>query len=445
MYFTSLYYYKNLFIIELLLAEFLYCLNLKKKEKFILRYALIAGLNIIIGFLLPIFSNDPFSSSVMFLSLFLITIPLLKFCYDESWINIVFCALASYTTQHLAYEASNLATSLIKWGESPMVGIYHSDSSELFTVDSYFFIWVSVYLICYFIIYLITYLWFAKKINKSEDMRIKSISLLFLIGCGLLANIILNMVSIYNETNAVSNVVNCIYNCLCCVLLLYGQFSLLHTKELENELEFVKKLWHQEKEQYKISRENIDLINIKCHDIKHQIRQIGKNKSISEEVVKEIENSISLYDSIVKTGNNVLDIILTEKNLYCKKNHIILTYIADGEKLNFMNEVDIYALFGNALDNAIEAVMKIDDQDKRVIELKIHVVGSLLTINIKNSFLGKIVFDENGLPKTTKEDSSYHGYGIKSITLIVDKYEGNVSFKTKEDMFSLNILIPLEN
>ena len=131
--------------------------------------------------------------------------------------------------------------------------------------------------------------------------------------------------------------------------------------------------------------------------------------------------------------------------MYCKKNQITLTYIADGEKLNFMEESDIYSLFGNALDNALEAVIKIKEYDKRIIELKIHAVNDLLTINIRNSYEGKINFDDDGLPITTKEDSSYHGYGVKSIYLIVDKYNGNVSFKEKNNMFSLNILIPLEN
>ena len=109
-----------------------------------------------------------------------------------------------------------------------------------------------------------------------------------------------------------------------------------------------------------------------------------------------------------------------------------------------MNEGDIYALFGNALDNAIEAVVKIKETDKRIIELKIHTVNNLLTINIRNSFDGSVIFDESGLPKTTKEDSSYHGYGVKSISMIVDKYDGNATFKTHNKMFSANILIPLQ-
>ncbi len=444
MYFTALYFYKNLFIIELLMAEFLFCFYLKKKNAFILRFGLISCICLIISFVIPIFYNNSISSSILFLSLFLMTLPLLKFCYDEPFINVFFCSIAAYTTQHLAYSISNLLTSFIKWGESPMVNIYYNSTSSI-QLDGYFFAWLSLYFICYIGVYAGTFFLCAKKINYGGSMKIKNLTLLLLIGCALIINIILNTISIYNQNNALTNAVESIYNIVSCILLLYGQFSLLHTKVLENELLFVKKLWHQEKEQYQISKENIDLINIKCHDIKHQIRQIGQNKSISEDVVKELENSISLYDSLAKTGNNVLDIILTEKNLYCKKNQITLTYIADGEKLNFMEESDIYSLFGNALDNALEAVIKIKEYDKRIIELKIHTVNDLLTINIRNSYEGKINFDDDGLPITTKEDSSYHGYGVKSIYLIVDKYNGNVSFKEKNNMFSLNILIPLEN
>ena len=70
---------------------------------------------------------------------------------------------------------------------------------------------------------------------------------------------------------------------------------------------------------------------------------------------------------------------------------------------------------------------------------------SVILLRANNIDDGKINFDDDGLPITTKEDSSYHGYGVKSIYLIVDKYNGNVSFKEKNNMFSLNILIPLEN
>jgi hypothetical protein len=351
--------------------------------------------------------------------------------------------MASYTLQHFTYDLANLVLSLIAWGRSPILGMYSDSHINLrfFSKEGVFYI--LVYLLCYVLSYWLMYAFFGRKIKKGQNMRIKSLSMLFLIGAGLLTDIVLNSFLIYVDMVFIGSIINYLTNMLCCTLLLYAQFSLLLTKELTNELEFVHKLWHQEKEQYFITKETIDIINLKCHDMRHQIRQIGKDKHIETETIKEIENSISLYDSIVKTGNEVLDIILSEKSLRCHKNGIVLTCIADGKLLNFMQVADQYSLFGNALDNAIEAVLKIEDSSYRIIGLKMHAVGELITINVKNSFLGKIEYDEYGYPLTTKEDSVYHGYGLKSISYVVDKYDGNLSFAIKDNVFNLNILIPI--
>lgn len=86
--------------------------------------------------------------------------------------------------------------------------------------------------------------------------------------------------------------------------------------------------------------------------------------------------------------------------------------------------------------------MKIQECEKRIIELKIHAVGKLISINVKNSFSGEIFYDREGLPYTTKDDENYHGYGIKSILSIVGKYGGDADFSTDREMFYLNILFP---
>jgi len=75
----------------------------------------------------------------------------------------------------------------------------------------------------------------------------------------------------------------------------------------------------------KLFKENMEMFNLKCHDMKHQIREIGANKGIPHEALEEIESKITVYDSVVKTGNDVLDTILTEKNLKCNRDSITLT------------------------------------------------------------------------------------------------------------------------
>lgn len=436
--------YKIIFVIEILVAESLLTFRLKKRNNFFLKAIISIIILFVIAFLFPVAINTAWYSCIMFFFLFGCTIPVLYFCYNEPLINILFCALGAYTIQHFSYELANFVLSIFINGRSPILGMYGDEEFHLaFNLETLLFI--LVWILCYFVSYCCLFIVFGKKIKKGQEMKIRSTSMLSLIGAGLVIDIILNSVIVYYDFDYISNLVNYISNLLCCILLLYVQFGLLHAKELENEISVINRLWHQEKEQYKISKENIDIINRKCHDMRYQIREIGKNKNLSQDIVEEIENSIKLYDSQVKTGNEVLDIILTEKSLHCQKNKIIMTCVADGALLNFMDEADLYSLFGNAFDNAIEAVMKIDDEEKRVISFKIYSVGDLISINIKNSFNEKPIFDSDGLPITIKKDSAYHGYGVKSIQYIVDKYDGDLTMTTKDDFFILNILLSKQN
>lgn len=443
MYYETLFYYKNLFFIELIVVEYLYAINLKKHKNFVPRFLICITISFTLCFLFPIISNNALSTSIMFLLLFLMSIVLMRICYDEKWINIIFCAFAAYTTQHLAYRSSYFLSTIILGENSPMVNLYTSSIEDFFTFNIYFLIWFIIYVITYIIIYTLTFIWFNSKLKKCT-MKVKSVFVFILVVIGIIVDVAINTIIVYYVTDEISIILNSICNILTCFLLLYIQFNLLHTYELEDELSFVKKMWEKEKEKYLLAKENIDIINIKCHDLKHQIRKLKNNQQIDVTFLNELEDAVDIYNSIAKTGNGALDVILTEKSLLCSKNDVILTYVTDGAKLSFMAESDIYSLFGNALDNAIESVLKIEEKEKRIIELTIYQVNEFLSISIKNSFQGKIDFDENGFPITTKDDTMYHGYGVKSISLIAGKYEGNVSFRIKNEIFILNVLIPIK-
>jgi sensor histidine kinase regulating citrate/malate metabolism len=142
---------------------------------------------------------------------------------------------------------------------------------------------------------------------------------------------------------------------------------------MKQELELVNLLLEKEHEQYRLSKENIAIINQKCHDLKHQIRAVRKvTEEERDQYLREVEESISIYESIVQTGNEVLDTILTEKSLYCREKGITISCVADGKLLEFINPMDLYSLFGNALDNSIEAVEQFEEEEKRQIDVLIH-------------------------------------------------------------------------
>ena len=173
---------------------------------------------------------------------------------------------------------------------------------------------------------------------------------------------------------------------LYCVSLLFIQSELFKKSALEKELFTMNMLMKQQEEQYEITRDNIDMINQKCHDLKHQVRALRglADDESKERYLKELEQSVEIYGAIVKTGNDVLDTILTEKSLSCQAKGIKINCIADGSKLEFVDPVDLYGILGNAVDNAMEAVEKISDARMRLIDIAIFTRDRFLVINITN-------------------------------------------------------------
>ena len=230
-----------------------------------------------------------------------------------------------------------------------------------------------------------------------------------------------------------------------CITLLYLQSALFKKSSMRKELETIQLLWHQQKGQYQLSKETIELINHKCHDLKHQVRAIRavKDEKERETYLEKIEKSVQIYSAIVRTGNEILDTILTEKSLICENSGIHINCVADGSLLAFMNPVDLYTLFGNALDNAIEAVRKLESKEKRVIDIMLYERQSFLMLQIVNPMCGEVKF-EDGLPLTTKAKNGYHGYGMKSMLHTIQKYEGHLTTEVKNGCFYFNVMLPLE-
>ena len=115
----------------------------------------------------------------------------------------------------------------------------------------------------------------------------------------------------------------------------------------------------------------------------------------------------------------------------------------DGEKLSFIRENDIYALLGNILDNAMEAGEKWKKDEERVVSISTLSKEGFIRIHEENFFDGDLIYENNVL-KTTKQNKLYHGFGVKSIKLIAEKYHGDVSISTKDGKFILDILLPIQ-
>lgn len=229
-----------------------------------------------------------------------------------------------------------------------------------------------------------------------------------------------------------------------CLTMLSLQNSLERRRSTQQELDMMQQTFRCQQEQFRLSKENIDIINRKCHDLKHQIAALKtiRDQAEIDRQVAEMEQAVMIYDSVVRTGNPVLDVVLTEKSLYCEAHRINLTCLVDGQALAFVDTVDIYTLFGNALDNAIECVMRQRDKLKRVIQLASYVEKDMLLIRFRN-YCDEMPEMVDGMPVTVKPDRQYHGFGLKSIRYTAEKYGGGISIQTGTNTFTLQILLPL--
>lgn len=229
------------------------------------------------------------------------------------------------------------------------------------------------------------------------------------------------------------------------IAILYAHLMQCCEMRARKELEAVQNVLQNQYAQYVQSKESIELINYKYHDLKHQIAVLRSEEDPQkrEAFLDEMEAEIRQYEAQNKTGNKVLDTVLTSKSLYCNKNGITFTCVADGTLLDFMDVMDICSIFGNALDNAIECEMKIQDKEKRLIHVTVSRQKAFLILKFENYCEEKLQYQDGNIA-TTKKDKKYHGYGMKSIRYTVNKYGGAVTIDTKENWFDLKILIPIK-
>lgn len=337
--------------------------------------------------------------------------------------DTLFYGTAAYAMQHTIRNAGTIV-------------------NNLFGVSSKDFGWYLIIFLVSVPLYVLFYFLFVRRIKKDDSIDIKN---KYIIALSVATMSIVTVLGVYVMSGAErSYYTSKIYSIVCCLLLLALQFGLFVRSKEKRERDEIEKMLHDEQELRRVSKENIDIINIKCHDLKHQIaaiRAMNSHEQI-EESLKDVEKAVLIYDNVAKTGNETLDLILTEKSLQCEKHGIKISYIVDAGRLDAVGDVDLYSLFGNALDNALESVMNVPDKEKRVISVNVKSGNGFLSIHVDN-YVEKPPEFENGLPVTTKKNKAYHGYGLKSIRYIASKYGGHVTVGVDDNIFNLDVIIPL--
>lgn len=176
------------------------------------------------------------------------------------------------------------------------------------------------------------------------------------------------------------------------------------------------------------------------HDMKNHLLILENQPGTDEtrRTASRLREQIADYENYVHTGNEFLDIIIRDKSAKAREKHIDFNAVIHFENGDFMEPLDISTIFGNAIDNAIEASEKLPE-DRRLITVKAAKVRDMLMITAENNM------EPDSLPDvgTSKSDRFLHGFGIPNIRKAAEKYDGQCSISAKDGIFRLKVLIPV--
>lgn len=421
-------------LVQLQVQIFFFTLGEKREKnwlsKFVLLDALLIGSVILEGMLVyaDILSRSDITSIHYFVNFFANGM-ILYWCFQLSFPEIVFMLVGASSLQHICFCVVEIARY--------MSGVVYSGILTS---------WMARLLLNIVVGFAFYEVVLKKEKTGQEHLQRDWKIIAFATLMGVIANV-LDVRKGYAEITKNTKeeymiyIICNMYSLCCCVMTLLLLFTTSRKNIAIREAQFMEQAIHTMDMQNQMTKQSIELINRKCHDLKYQVKAIKHygNEEERNEYIEEIRNSLNIYDAIYHTGNETLDCILREKALLCQEYGIQLSCMANGEALSFMKPMDVSVLFENALDNAIEAVCKENDVQKRFISFQIRRQNAIVLAHLENRCTGQTEF-VNGLPVTSKDDQNYHGFGTRSMEYIVKKYHGNLVMKQEKDIFSVDVI-----
>lgn len=417
------------FVFEILLSFFLFTYFLRRRRFFWLRAAGVVAVLFLYGFLRNLIPQyNVFTEILKYVALYFLCFGCLCFLFRAPVKSLLFSTVAASLTQHCAYKAGNLLMYLLPGLDTIALGAL------------YVFIVLAVNFLCWLIL--------GRHIGREDDFdRLPRNSVLYLSAAILLICVVFQQIfeQVGETAGTAMTVLFAASDIVTCFFVIIMQYEILTGNRLRRENDRIEGILTLQEKQMQESKETIDLINIKCHDLKQQIAHLGNRNNIDSGEIEEISRAVMIYDRNIRTGNEILDVLLAEKRLSAESRGVIINCMADAVPLSFMRASDIYSLFGNAIDNAVEAAAKVSDSEKKFIGVNIKQSRGMMSAHIENFYEGELILNEDGFPVTTKEEErGYHGFGIKSIRYIAKKYHGYVSISASDGRFCLDVLLPLE-
>ncbi len=279
---------------------------------------------------------------------------------------------------------------------------------------------------------------FGRKMRLDNSVKVDGLTVLSCFGLTTVMNILLRFV-MEGNTDPVRIVLINLAWLFATVFIFAFHVLVLERARQTARAETAKVIAEREHRAYITLKRNLETMRAMAHDMKyytHALQRTGMPDRVAADRIAEV---VRIYEETFDTGCEALDLLLSDKAAMCASKGISLICSADASRLADMDIGDLYSLFGNALDNAVEYLQTVAEPEKRYIRLEVKEIGSFVSITLRNyCALPPVSTDAI---ESTKTDKSLHGYGIPNMRSVAARYDGDMRIERTGTEFVLRVLL----
>lgn len=415
------------YLLETVIAESLFLSHFEARERRRLR----SWLGLMLMFLAGTLTGIPQGSSlVRFLWYFLLMawrVTCAVHCMKGAPSAVASACMAGFATQHIA----NKVTLLIQL--IPPVGAVLKRLPGL---------GIPLEVLVFSGVYALVYVVFAKHIRPGAGSRhldvLSGIIIFLCIGVN-------RLVADHTGQSVQYEAAVCVYAIIGCVFALIIQVYISRWEEERSQSLIMRRLLSDSEKQYEQWKNSVEQFRIVTHDVKHMLahaQELAEKSQVELPELNRIRQTVDSYSMSIHTGSDVSDVLLRNMAALCRQNEITLSCTIYTDQLKYFDGMNLYFLFANAIDNAMKSAAQVADPEKRIIEISIRRFGDSVIVHIWNYYTGELEFAD-GLP-VTRGDSRIHGFGMKSIRLMVEQLGGVLNVRADGQIFNLDVMLPLK-
>ena len=342
-----------------------------------------------------------FSLLTLYVAFFVLLGMMIYACVEIDKKSALYCAVWSLLASQTAYECWHLVEVFFEWRGTPLDLRSLPVMLAQLAAGAFFY-----FVICTTLSRKMSYKG-AYNIGPRQLTSAFFIGILFMFQAALLSG---GQVVVLDRSLVMTMFVGQFYF----LTLLYFQTEVFKLSAMQKEMDTLNLLYERQREQYQVARQNVQIINKRCHELKLQIAALRQMSSAPTDPelkahIDEAEKAAQLYDA--------------------SRNQ--LNAVTDGSCLNFFEASDLYALFANMLDHAIESAVKVPEPERRCIDLLVCTRQSFVVVNVISP----------DRPAESADTRAAH-YAVKVTNRIVQKYKGTLTTESQNGFFAVKIIFP---